>query len=489
MTYQLAAPTVTYALPLLCKELLKAPVSESRNGKVRQILNAQVEITDPRRRNVLNLGRRANVFAQIAETAWVLSGRNDIEWLSAYLPRAGQFSDDGSTWRGGYGPRIRSGHFGKDQLAHVINLLQKDPDSRRAVIGIYDPAVDVGDSLDIPCNDFLQFQVDQRELVMTVTVRSNDVIWGWSGINTYEWSVLQEIVADALGVAVGPLVFNIGNLHLYEHHWKRAAEIVERGGSSPSPGHNRPVRSGFSRRLTVADLDRDLDVFFRWEEMCRAGNDDYSSYLKMFEDSPPLFREWGAVIAYYWTRDAIWLDSVCLSTQVAIEQAPPNLLPKPVKNDPYAEKFLDFVDGLHRTKHDSYGDSWKKRGEKMSILANIARKIDRLGVGDEYDSSADTLIDLWVYLAKYLCWIEGADEGPDNVRSLLEVFIRDAGNNAPEDDWQRTIPEAFNSYVSQVDSLDKEDKSGIITYLAERVTPIAMELWYAENEYSPKLGQ
>ena len=32
---------------------------------------------------------------------------------------------------------------------------------------------------------------------------------------------------------------------------------------------------------------------------------------------------------------------------------------------------------------------WKKRGEKMSILANIARKIDRLGVGDEYDSSAD----------------------------------------------------------------------------------------------------
>ena len=488
MTYQLTAMTVTEALPILCGDLLRVPASESRNGRVKQILNVQIEITNPYKRNVLNLGRRANVFAQIAETAWVLSGRNDIEWLSAYLPRAKQFSDDGSTWRGGYGPRIRKGHFGKDQLGHVIDLLQKDPTSRRAVIGIYDPAVDVGDSLDIPCNDFLQFQVDQGELVMTVTVRSNDVIWGWSGINTYEWSVLQEIVAAALGVAVGPLVFNIGNLHVYEHHWKRAEEIVARGDKSPSPGYNSPVAPGFSR-LTVADLDRDLGVFFRWEEMCRAGNDDYPSYSEMFKESTLLLREWGAAIAYYWTRDLKWFDSVGLHTQIAIEQAPPGLLPKPVKRDPYDEKFLDFVDGLHRTKHASYGDSWKKRGEMMSILANIARKIDRLGVGDEYDTSADTLIDLWVYLAKYLCWIEGADEGPDNVRGFLEAFLRDAGSNAPEDDWQRTIPESFDSYVDEVDSMDRDDKSGIISYLAERVTPIAMDLWYAENEYSPKLGQ
>jgi thymidylate synthase len=52
-------------------------------------------------------GRNNNVFAQLAETAWVLAGRNDLAFLGHYLPRVADFSDDGRTWRGAYGPRIR----------------------------------------------------------------------------------------------------------------------------------------------------------------------------------------------------------------------------------------------------------------------------------------------------------------------------------------------------------------------------------------------
>jgi thymidylate synthase len=78
---------------------------------------------------------------------WVLAGRNDIEWLSAYLPRAADFSDDGITWRAGYGRRIRHwdcnpGDPGLDQHAYIVDTLREDPLSRQAVIGIWDPITD-----------------------------------------------------------------------------------------------------------------------------------------------------------------------------------------------------------------------------------------------------------------------------------------------------------------------------------------------------------
>src|SRR5690606_33318054 len=68
--------------------------------------------------------------------------------------------------------------------------------------------------------------------------------------------------------------------------------------------------------------------------------------------------------------------------------------------------FLAYVNKLHAEKHAAYGDSWKRRGEYM-ILANIARKVDRLEGGAETadETQTDTAIDLLVYLAKYRCWI------------------------------------------------------------------------------------
>ena len=36
---------------------------------------------------------------------------------------------------------------------------------------------------------------------------------------------------------------------------------------------------------------------------------------------------------------------------------------------------------LHRAKDAAYRDAWKRRGEVISILANIARKADRLEYG------------------------------------------------------------------------------------------------------------
>lgn len=495
--------SVSSALPHLVTHLWgNGKESESRNGRVQEHLNTQITLTQPVHRYILNRNRKANVFAQIAETMWVLSGRNDIEWLSAYLPRAKNYSDDGETWRGGYGPRIRNWH-GIDQLERVVEILRDDPMSRRAVISIYDPSIDIEGGKDVPCNDFLQFQIRGNLLHLTVTVRSNDLMWGWSGINAFEWSTLQEIVASLLDVEVGHLVFNIGNLHLYENHWDKARSI-----RAVEPMTVDDTRLRFNPDGIITDLSQ-VDILFQrwfvWEAMCRSGE----ATIDQLDDwEEPLFKAWAAAIAYYWTQDDQWLWGITrTSLGEAITLTPASLYPEPAQKpsdgpvtpvtgagpgaglSDLGKTFYESVIKLHAVKHKSYGDSWKKRGEKMSIIPNIARKVDRLGVGDQYDSEADTVVDLWVYLAKYLVWLQGSEtSGPEHVNPLLHRALVEAGDFVPLDNWQQEIPARFNRYVDQIDTLSTWRKREYIWALIQDVTPIAFDLTTTENEYQPNLG-
>jgi thymidylate synthase len=65
------------------------------------------------------------------------------------------------------------------------------------------------------------------------------------------------------------------------------------------------------------------------------------------------------------------------------------------------------IDQLHRKKNAAYGGAWKRRGERVSILPNIARKVDRLAHFQETnlhidgETPLDTAVDLLVYVLKY----------------------------------------------------------------------------------------
>jgi hypothetical protein len=79
------------------------------------------------------------------------------------------------------------------------------------------------------------------------------------------------------------------------------------------------------------------------------------------------------------------------------------------------EDFKEAIKSLHRAKDTVYRNAWKKRGEVLSIMANIARKIDRLeyiadGATITTDESAlDTAIDLLVYSLKYQTFLADQD--------------------------------------------------------------------------------
>jgi hypothetical protein len=87
-----------------------------------------------------------------------------------------------------------------------------------------------------------------------------------------------------------------------------------------------------------------------------------------------------------------------------------------------SDRFRAAMIELHRRKTNDYGAAWKKRGEVLSVLANIARKVDRLetvanrDVATRDEPILDTYIDLLVYSLKYETLL--ADLDPEVARAV-----------------------------------------------------------------------
>lgn len=423
MNHNHISENVNTALPELLNALfIKGDKFDSRAGQTLELMHVGITLRKPWQREIVLPDRKANIAAQIVETMWVLSGRNDVAGLSHYLPRAIDFSDDGLEWRAGYGPRLRN-YRGVDQLAYIVATLSDNPSSRQAVATIWDPGVDTLPGKDIACNNWLSFSARNGKLDLHVGIRSNDVIWGWSGINAFEWSAMLELVAGLTQLEVGALHFSVTSFHMYDQHWDRAHRIVGNGyiWANDSP------RFGCTHAGTLSEFDELAKRWFALEKEIRTG----TSYRDDVDHFPePMLRSWLRVLQWYWTGSEGFLDpirSTRLQAACMVGITPPGEPQaeqlKTVEDEPEDGDFLDYVNRLHAQKHQAYGDSWKRRGEYM-ILANIARKVDRIegGLDTSDETQTDTAIDLMVYLAKYRSWLAGGEGNPDEVRTILRTI-------------------------------------------------------------------
>lgn len=253
----------------------------SRNGNTKELLSHHLTIFEPDERVVILPHRNDNIFAKIAETLWVIGGRSDLKFLQFYLPRAFMFSDNGRTWRGGYGPRLR--HYCGcnncvDQVEECLRLLNDDNSSRRAVMSLFDPSEDYVNSKDIPCNNWLHWLIRDGRLSLNVAQRSSDVMWGFSGINLFEWSVLQEMMANWTNTVVGRLDYYFSSLHLYEQHYERAEKVVKADPKMTvyefENVHKAQFQTGFDM------LGMKLETIFVYEETMRKGKGIFEPTLQ-----------------------------------------------------------------------------------------------------------------------------------------------------------------------------------------------------------------
>ncbi|WP_234401954.1 thymidylate synthase [Thermobifida halotolerans] len=213
-----------------------------RGSATREVLGAHLHLRDPRRRLVsLPPVRIPNPAFAVAEAVWILSGSDDA-WIFDYNRRLTEFADDG-VLRGAYGPRLRRWRGAVDQLDRVRRLLLEDPDTRRAVIQLYDPGRDSVLNKDVPCTLGFRFLLRDGRLRMHTTMRSQDL---WLGFcyDIFTFSVLHELMAHWVGAELGEYHHQVDSLHLYAKHWDAAARLPV--DPAPHPRAHRSQRIGRS---------------------------------------------------------------------------------------------------------------------------------------------------------------------------------------------------------------------------------------------------
>lgn len=198
------------------------PVSATK-GANRELRGVMLQLTNPRAR-LSRSESRGKVFSALGELLWYLSGSNATNQITHYIPQYARYDEDGEVF-GGYGPRLRGG---TDQLATVVELLRNRPSTRRAVIQIFDGADLVESHKDVPCTCTLQFLNREERLDLIVYMRSNDVFIGFPH-DVFCFSMIQELVARAVGVDVGQYIHVAGSLHLYDERAEDARRFLHEG--------------------------------------------------------------------------------------------------------------------------------------------------------------------------------------------------------------------------------------------------------------------
>lgn len=193
--------------------LKKGSIESSPRGmKVKERLGVSVRIFNPRARIITETNRNFPLKGAIAEFLWYMSQNNQIKYITPYLKHWENYSDDSLTVNSNYG------YQWKDQITNVIQKIKKDPHTRQAVITLYDSKYASYYGKDNVCTPDFQFLLRDDLLYLVVNARSRDVIRG-ECIDQFTFTLLQEVVANELGVDLGWYQVNIGSLHIYEDHF------------------------------------------------------------------------------------------------------------------------------------------------------------------------------------------------------------------------------------------------------------------------------
>jgi len=195
-------------------------------GPAREIYGVLLKLSSPRVR-LSRTESRGILFSCLGELLWILAGSNALDFIEHYIPEYRKSSDDELTIFGAYGPRM-FGRRPNDQLARVISSLRSKPDSRQAVVQLFDRSDTLKAHKDIPCTCTLQFAIRDKRLHMLTSMRSNDA---WLGLphDVFAFTMIQELVARSLGIELGEYRHAVGSLHLYACDEGKAVRYLEEG--------------------------------------------------------------------------------------------------------------------------------------------------------------------------------------------------------------------------------------------------------------------
>jgi len=131
----------------------------------------------------------------------------------------------GYLWRsfGGDYPRRN----GVDQIANLINEIDRNPNSRRLIVTGWDPHH--ADQVDLPpCHTLFQFKVEAESILhCQLYQRSADAFLGVP-FNISSYALLMHLVTHSCGLEVGEFIYTLGDYHIYKNHLDQVEQLLSR---------------------------------------------------------------------------------------------------------------------------------------------------------------------------------------------------------------------------------------------------------------------
>ena len=189
-------------------------------SNTKAMFNQGFTILNPSDRIITNEARNFNIEYAEAEWQWYLTGSPKAQTLGEIygkIPKIWQDMTDGNgNVNSNYGSQWERAY----QLDRVVAMLKENPDTRQAAISIYDGKEISRYKYDTPCTYAVQFTVIDNKLDMCVTMRSNDLWFGFCN-DQYCFSQLQEMVSKRAGYEMGTYYHFVHNLHIYNDQLNR----------------------------------------------------------------------------------------------------------------------------------------------------------------------------------------------------------------------------------------------------------------------------
>ena len=208
--------------------------------------------------------KRLPLKSIIHELLWFLKGDTNVKYLRENgVSIWDEWADVNGDLGPVYGSQWRSwptpGGGSIDQIAHIIDMIRHNPDSRRLVVSAWNPA-EIDKMALPPCHCLFQFYVAGCKLSCQLYQRSGDVFLGVP-FNIASYALLTMMVAQVTGLKPGDFVHSLGDVHLYSNHLVQARLQL-----------TRPVR-----RLPAMTLNPEVrDIFaFRYEDFTLEGYDPH----------------------------------------------------------------------------------------------------------------------------------------------------------------------------------------------------------------------